>query len=206
MDIALHALGIALAAIVVGVIWCVSCLQRIGDKKEALRNSELLLRPGQAVTVQLSGVTYVFPALGGDPKYSNLFGWRCWKWDIERRQLLSPSQGTLWPTPELRCASWYDDEVVGGRAGIHASLVPSDWTKHPHPVYPRNDAHVEPRQDGTLAPYIIVTGIVERFGKFVLGTEGWRAEWVIIRKLRAPTTEIGLAMEETFPDVEIIYD
>ena len=41
--------------------------------------------------------------------------------------------------------------------------------------------------------------------RFVLGTEGWRAEWVQIRKLAAPTDEIGLALERAFPDVEVIY-
>jgi len=30
-------------------------------------------------------------------------------------------------------------------------------------------------------------GVVERFGKYVLGTEGWRAGIVVIRKLRAPS-------------------
>jgi hypothetical protein len=51
-----------------------------------------------------------------------------------------------------------------------------------------------------------VTGIVERFGKYVLGTEGWRAEWVMIRTLKAPSVEIGLALEQAYPDVEIYYD
>lgn len=50
-----------------------------------------------------------------------------------------------------------------------------------------------------------ISGIVERFGRYVLGTEGWRAEWVIIRKLLAPNTEIGLALERAYPDVEVIY-
>lgn len=50
-----------------------------------------------------------------------------------------------------------------------------------------------------------ISGIVERFGKYVLGTDGWRAEHVIIRKLLAPTTEIGLELERVYPDVEVIY-
>jgi hypothetical protein len=52
----------------------------------------------------------------------------------------------------------------------------------------------------------IVTGIVERFGRYVLGTEGWRAEWVIVRKLRAPTPEIAEALGRVYPDVEIIHE
>lgn len=51
----------------------------------------------------------------------------------------------------------------------------------------------------------IVTGVVERFGRYVLGTEGWRAEWVIVRKLRAPTPEIAEALGRVYPEVEIIH-
>jgi hypothetical protein len=51
----------------------------------------------------------------------------------------------------------------------------------------------------------VVTGIVERFGRYVLGTEGWRAEWVIVRKLCAPTPEIAEALGRVYPDVEIIH-
>jgi hypothetical protein len=50
-----------------------------------------------------------------------------------------------------------------------------------------------------------ITGIVERVGRFVLGTEGWRAEWAVIRTLKAPTQAIGLQLEKAFPDVQIIY-
>src|SRR5258707_15280438 len=52
----------------------------------------------------------------------------------------------------------------------------------------------------------LITGIVERFGRYVLGTEGWRAEWVMIRKLKAPSTQIGLLLEQAYPDVEVFYD
>jgi hypothetical protein len=51
-----------------------------------------------------------------------------------------------------------------------------------------------------------VIGVVERFGKYVLGTEGWRAEIVVIRKLRAPSTEIGLKLEQAYPEVEVCYE
>jgi len=52
-------------------------------------------------------------------------------------------------------------------------------------------------------PAPLVTGLVERFGRYVLGTEGWRAEWVVIRKLRAPTPEIAEALARAYPEVEI---
>ncbi len=50
-----------------------------------------------------------------------------------------------------------------------------------------------------------VCGIVERFGRYVLGTEGWRAEQVVIRELMAPSTEIGLKLEQSYPDVIVHY-
>ena len=48
-----------------------------------------------------------------------------------------------------------------------------------------------------------VHGIVERFGRYVLGTEGWRAEWVVIRKLMAPNTKTALALMRKYPDVVV---
>jgi hypothetical protein len=52
----------------------------------------------------------------------------------------------------------------------------------------------------------LIVGVVERFGKYVLGTEGWRAEIVVIRKLRAPNTKIGLKLEKAYPKVEVFYE
>jgi hypothetical protein len=48
-----------------------------------------------------------------------------------------------------------------------------------------------------------VHGIVERFGRYVLGTEGWRAEWVVIRELLAPDENTALALMRTYPEVRI---
>jgi hypothetical protein len=48
-----------------------------------------------------------------------------------------------------------------------------------------------------------VHGIVERFGRYVLGTEGWRAEWVIIRELMAPDTNTALALMQRYPEAKI---
>jgi hypothetical protein len=79
--------------------------------------------------------------------------------------------------------------------------MPYDWKR-------ANLAHHE-----ELSPYaqmdrgqLVVIGVVERFGKYVLGTEGWRAEVVVIRKLRAPSMEIGLALEQAYPEVEVFYE
>lgn len=70
-------------------------------------------------------------------------------------------------------------------------------------VYPFGTQFASPIQRSPQTNAI--HGIVERFGKYVMGTDGWRAEWVIIRKLYAPDTETGLALEAAYPDVEVIY-
>jgi hypothetical protein len=68
-----------------------------------------------------------------------------------------------------------------------------------------------PRHNGGIPEHIIeelwvIRGIVERFGRYVLGTEGWRAEMAMIKQLLAPDDEIGLELERAYPDVEVIYD
>lgn len=130
------------------------------------------------------------------------FGLRCWQWNVTREHLVSPHQGTIWDGSELRCEEWCQDDVVRGVAGIHALLAPSDWQKSWPREFDSNQAKLQAGNEITVP----VCGIVERFGKYVLGEDGWRAEWVIIRKLKAPTRDIGLQLERAFPDVEIIYE
>jgi hypothetical protein len=48
-----------------------------------------------------------------------------------------------------------------------------------------------------------VHGIVERFGRYVLGIEGWRAEWVVIRELLAPDAHTALALIRSYPEVRV---
>jgi hypothetical protein len=73
--------------------------------------------------------------------------------------------------------------------------MPRDWTQAEW------DNHDDPAMSTKC-----LSGVVERFGRYVLGTVGWRAEWVVIRKLRAPTTEIGLALETAYPEVKVVYE
>lgn len=133
-----------------------------------------------------------------DPYAPDTLGWRVWVWDAKKKRLCSPAQGTIWHTPELRVKRWNASEAVRGIAGIHAARMPRDWRR----------AKLE--HHGELATYRgdehTIVGVVERFGKYVLGTEGWRAEIAIIRKLRAPNIEIGLALEKAYPDVEVYYE
>lgn len=132
--------------------------------------------------------------LKADPKQPDTLGWREWVWDGANKCLRSPSQGTLWPTDRHVADKWSKDDAVRGVAGIHALLVPRHWKL-------LTEFDCFPLGGGAG----VVTGVVERFGKYVLGTEGWRAEEVIIRELLAPTTEIGLALEQKYPDVIVHY-
>jgi hypothetical protein len=129
-----------------------------------------------------------------DPDAQDTLGWRIWQWDAERRLLRSPDQGTLWHSAELRVERWDESDVLRGRAGIHARRMPRNWLQAEWG-----------NQDGPAMRPNYLRGVVERFGRYVLGTLGWRAEWVVIRKLYAPSTEIGLTLETAYPEVEIVY-
>lgn len=130
-----------------------------------------------------------------DPKQPDTLGWREWTWDAKAKCLKSPSQGALWPTEQHIAHQWSETDAVRGVAGIHALLVPKHWKiLHELGHRPLGGSSGE-----------VITGIVERFGKYVLGTEGWRAEQVIIRELLAPSTEIGLQLEQTYPNVIVHY-
>ncbi len=133
------------------------------------------------------------------------FGWRCWRWDLVNHRLSSPHQGTVWDGPELRCEAWSEAEAVRGESGIHAHLAPVDWASRLTDEASGGLALLTADGDRLVA-YVPVCGIVERFGKYVLGEGGWRCEWAMIRKLRAPTAEIGLQLERAFPEVEVVYE
>lgn len=132
-----------------------------------------------------------------NPKQPDTLGWRIWHWDSKARLLKSPSLGTLWHNAELRVPKWDTGNVVRGRAGIHAARMPYDW---------RKASLDETELNGYALADNAIVGVVERLGRYVLGTEGWRTEWAIIRALKAPSTEIGLALEQAYPDVPVYYD
>lgn len=133
-----------------------------------------------------------------DPKVADTMGWRAWLWHGGHERLVSPHHHALWDKPYLGAAYWADgDGALRGSAGIHARLVPRHWKIVGWPD-DSSSSDLDPNP-------ALVTGIVERFGRYVLGTEGWRAEQVIIRELMAPSTEIGLALERVYPDVIVHY-
>lgn len=132
-----------------------------------------------------------------DPDMPTTLGWRGWVYDIRSGLLASPVQGTPWRDAELRCENWDESDVVRGVAGIHAHIVPFDWRS-------AGDMSANLQQAGQ--PSVPVWGIVERFGRYVLGTEGWRAEWVVIRKLHAPHRALAAALRAVYPEVEITHE
>jgi hypothetical protein len=158
-----------------------------------------------AVLLPFSRVAVTFeppPLPIPDRGVPSTLGWRSWVWDEKDHALLSPTQQTPWLDPELRCETWDTSDAIRGVAGIHAHLVPIDW-ECVESEYSRTRWAMAPGQLPAPAP--LVTGVVERFGRYVLGTEGWRAEWVVIRKLRAPTPEIAAALALVYPEVEITH-
>lgn len=180
--------------------WLTRACSRVVDLDAITRNA-VLNDPRVRSVISQIGLAAV--ALGGerrelarpDPDAPTALGWRLWTWDRADELLRSPVQATPWPSAELRVEDWDESTALRGVAGIHALRVPIDYRRAGWPS-----------SCGVSAPHDLrVTGIVERFGRYVLGTEGWRAEWVFIRKLLAPSTEIGLALERRFPDVEVSY-
>lgn len=122
-------------------------------------------------------------------KRPDTLGWRTFGWHPTKHCLVSPSQGTLWDTPELRIENWNEGSVVRGAAGIHACRLPrGDWRTAQRP---------------SDMPWHPILALVERFGKFVLGSEGWRAEWVIIKELLAPDESTARALRRVYPELPI---
>ena len=134
-------------------------------------------------------------------------GWRLFVW--KNRTLCSPLRYTPWPEDGiLRAENWSGDDeaLLRGHAGIHARRMPRDWRR------------AEWRADNELfyagyaaaaAPnfYGIPTvGIAECWGRVLDGTEGWRAEYARILAVRAPTAEIGLAIERVYPSIRVYFD
>jgi hypothetical protein len=127
-------------------------------------------------------------AMAIDPDAPDTLGWRAWSW--QSGVLVSPLRRTQWQDGTLKAEQWSDQEALRGEAGIHARRMPKDWVRVDARRFPeigRCDVH----------------GIVERFGRYVLGTEGWRAEWVVIRELMAPDTKTALALMQRYPEVKV---
>jgi hypothetical protein len=119
----------------------------------------------------------------------NTMGWRYFGVDPDGC-LVSPAHYARWEDGELRAKEWNKDMVVRGAAGIHALLAPEMW-RH---------LHVDQFPEGA------VTALVERFGHYVLGEDGWRAEWVVIREITAPSKDLAAKIRKFYPDIPVHCD
>lgn len=126
-------------------------------------------------------------------QHPDTLGWRAWLWD--GTQLRSPHQDTVWPHATLSAEAWSTESAVRGVAGIHARRLPRDWR--------RADWRQDERSEGPSATAGLITGVVERQGRYVLGTTGWRAEQATIRALLAPDLHTLYALTSAYPDVTI---
>lgn len=124
-------------------------------------------------------------------------GWRAWQWDETAKMLRSPHYHTPWPSAGMQAISWTDKTALRGEAGIHARRLPRDWRLSPW-TRPQNSSDGPQPNEGPL-----VTGIVERYGRYILGETGWRAEHVLIRGLVAPTMAIFTALLQRYPEVPV---
>lgn len=122
-------------------------------------------------------------------KRPDTLGWRTFDWHPNKRCMQSGVQGTLWLDPEMRTEDWSESSAVRGTSGIHACRLPKgDWRKANKP--------------GDM-PQGPILGLVERFGKFVLGSEGWRAEWVLVKELLCADAALARQVKAAYPDIPV---
>ncbi len=180
----------------------------------------------------LAQASFYCPITGHDidPSVDSTLGWRGWIWDEVSETLLSPVIGTTWESAELRAEVYAPIKEIRSAAGIHAYRVPTDrkakvcetileiqeaqnsFGKLVRLSPPVNKKHIgfaneEFSQSVVKIPIspVFLHGIVERFGQYVLGEIGWRSEWAVIRELVAPTTALGLKLEQRFPEVKVHF-
>jgi hypothetical protein len=126
-------------------------------------------------------------ATAPSPEAPDTLGWR--GWHLKDDLLISPVQATPWHEVTLHAEQWSHSAAVRGVAGIHARRLPRDWRR------------ADP--GATEIGRCDIHGIVERFGRYVLGSEGWRAEWVVIRELLAPNAHTALALMRRYPELKV---
>jgi hypothetical protein len=123
-----------------------------------------------------------------NPFLPSVYGWRKWYFDTKTYVLKSPVMHTPWPTAALQAHTWSNEPLVHGYDGVHARRCPADW---------RSNEECWPEWA------ILVTGIVERYGRAVLGRNGWRSEHAVIRELIARDYKIALALSMRYTSVRV---
>lgn len=122
---------------------------------------------------------------------ANHLGWRAFRWDANFGVLRSPQRRTPWHDSVMQVPNWDTSAALRGVAGIHALHAPRGWRVLPW----EGDTYC-----GCASP--AVTALVERWGRAVVGEDGWRAEWCAIRELVAPA-DIAGAIQAAYPDVTV---
>jgi hypothetical protein len=126
-----------------------------------------------------------------------IIGWRYWRVCSQWPDLLiSPFRQTRWEGPVLKAHTWSTHEAVQGLAGIHATHT----QKHA-----RKFAELERGYRGAHTyTTTVAIGRVRAYDRYVVGTNGWRAERVIVDKLfivpfpKQPATEAIAAFEQRY--------
>jgi len=123
-----------------------------------------------------------------NPRASTLLGWRKWRWDSNINCLISPLRLTVWTSEMLTADRWDDSYAVSGVCGVHAHRLPRKFQRH------LSNLRISKKN---------VVGVVERFGRAVVGQEGWRAEQVVIRELFAPDQDMFIALQGAYPGATV---
>lgn len=120
-----------------------------------------------------------------DPGTGELVGWRLFLVDDRTGTLRSPYMGTVWHEPELRAATWSRHDAVRGHAGIHAWWPAADGG-------PPAAALVE-----WVWQLGLVLAEVRGSGRYVAGTDGWRAEVVRVVRVVVSPEELPVVVMAT---------
>jgi len=98
-------------------------------------------------------------------------------------QLQSPQQQTLWQGPSLVASQWDTDSACRDASGIHALWPPCNLRVAIEAVAKRLAHYMGCDLSGDEAAYALVGG----YGRYVIGTDGWRAEQQVLQALYVPT-------------------
>lgn len=145
---------------------------RLEVRRAILRNRNMPVR--RAADGGLVGWRYwVLPRLAGASITEDIQQLINPSFDVSLPSTLrSPHRGTIWDGPTLSAFEWSDEAACEGNAGIHALSSSLAIPAYSPPALYYGSVHI--------------TGRVRGYGRYVLGTRGWRAERVVIDYLRVP--------------------
>ncbi len=128
-----------------------------------------------------------------------LRGYRCWGWDLFGKSLVSTGWCYRWrqnPQQDARCMHLESSSemckpvhvspVQWCSCGYYASYDPGDCVRHANTGFAR-------------LPGLVIQGAISAHGRIVLGTEGFRAQYVKIDALWGGTEAIDAAQSYGVP-------